>query len=87
VTLRFDPDIRLYIGTTTSVAADLFDEALAELIAGGADEQEARALLLDEEQWIEAESDLLDCPQCGRPLLPGMRFCNAVCRATFLARQ
>jgi hypothetical protein len=84
MTLRFDPDVRLYIGAITSVAADLFDEALAELVAGGADESEARALLLDEEQWIEEEAGPLDCPHCGQPLLPGMRFCGVRCEAAFL---
>src|SRR4051794_10541718 len=82
--LQFDPEFRIYVGAQVAIAADVFDEALAELIAGGADAEEARLLLLDEEQWLE-DGNELNCPRCGEALLPGMRFCDAGCEAAFIA--
>ncbi len=81
--LRFEPEIQSYVGERVAVPADVFDEALRELVAGGADEQEARLFLLDEDEWLEDQPDPLVCPQCGQAVLPGMGFCNARCEAAY----
>jgi len=80
--LRFDPDIRCYIGERVAIPSDVFEDALQDLLRGGADEDEARRLLLDEDEWAE-DGDGPVCPACGEALLPGMRFCNTRCAAAF----
>jgi hypothetical protein len=65
---------------------DLFEDAVAELVEGGADECEARRLLLDEAERVDVEAvNLPLCFHCRQPLPPDMQFCDVVCQAAFMA--
>ncbi len=86
MTLRFDPDRNRYLGERTVVDGELFEDAVAELVEGGADESDARRLMLDEAEWVDVERATVPlCLHCREPLPPDMQFCNVVCQAAFIA--
>jgi hypothetical protein len=84
--LRFDADRIRYLGERTIVDGELFEDAVAELVEGGADESEARRRLLDEAEWVDVEAAALPlCLHCREPLPPELQFCDVVCEAAFIA--
>ncbi len=87
--LRYDHDLRCYVGQRCSVDECTFLEALQALIMAGCEPEPALAYLLDEDRWSSLTTGVrplpptANCRYCGAPLPPPRRaFCNAVCEAS-----
>ncbi len=85
--LIYNAESDCYEGERLSVPRWLWDEAVDELVEGGMDDAAARRLLLEESEWLDVEgTDLLPlCLHCRKPLAPGLKFCDVLCEASFIA--